>query len=539
MSADASTPRVADLAVIQTQKQQLAKIRHELRTPINHIIGYSELLAEEAGPETPRSFVTDLQKIQQGGHRLLTLISEFFDEDKFFSRKTTLHEVFHELRTPVNHILGYTEMLQELAGDLGMADVVPDLQKIHDAANDWLHLMEKHLVPLTVPTVEGQRLPEGGDAPKPVYDSETVFLTMAMQQRHGAQKPEGSLLLVDDDASNRDMLARRLRRQGYTVTTAEGGTQALTLLCEQRFDLVLLDMLMPGMDGDVVLQELKDTPGMRDIPVIMISAMDDIDSVVKCILLGAEDYLSKPFNPVLLQARIGAALEKKRLRDQEQIYLDQIRVEQAKSDRLLLNILPKSIADRLKNGESTIADSLPEVTVLFADLAGFTALAANVSSQDMVRLLDEVFSTFDMLALDQGLEKIKTIGDAYMVVGGLPTPRADHAEAIAELALNMQEASRSFALPDKTPIRIRIGINTGPVIAGVIGKNKFSYDLWGDTVNIASRMESHGKPGEIQLSHATYERLRTKYEFKRRGLIQVKGKGRMPAWFLVGRRPRG
>ena len=532
MSWDAATPGAP---ASPPPKPQLAKIRHELRTPINHIIGYSELLAEEAGPQMPASFRLDLQKIQQGGQRLLALMAEFFDEEKYVARQLTLHEVFHELRTPVNHILGYTEMLQEQATELGLDTVVADLGKIHGAAVNWLKLMEQHLVPLTVPTADGQRLPEGADAPKLVYDSETVFLTQAMQHRPGVQPPTGALLLVDDDASNRDLLARRLRRQGHTVTLAESGQQALALLCKHPFDLVLLDMLMPKMDGDVVLQQLKETPSLRDIPVIMISAMDDLDSVVKCILLGAEDYLSKPFNPVLLQARIGAALEKKRLRDQEQVYLEQIHVEQAKSERLLLNILPKSIADRLKAGENTIADSLPEVTVLFADLVDFTTLAGKISSRELIRLLDEIFTAFDGLAWDQGLEKIKTIGDSYMVVGGLPTPRADHAEAIAELALNMQAASRKLLLPDGTPIRLRIGINTGPVIAGVIGKHKFSYDLWGDTVNIASRMESHGRPGQIQLAQATYERLRGKYAFQRRGQIQIKGKGRLSAWFLTGR----
>ena len=532
MSRDAATPGAP---ASPPPKPQLAIIRHELRTPINHIIGYSELLAEEAGPQMPASFRLDLQKIQQGGQRLLALMAEFFDEEKYVARQLTLHEVFHELRTPVNHILGYTEMLQEQATELGLDTVVADLGKIHGAAVNWLKLMEQHLVPLTVPTADGQRLPEGADAPKLVYDSETVFLTQAMQHRPGVQPPTGALLLVDDDASNRDLLARRLRRQGHTVTLAESGQQALALLCKHPFDLVLLDMLMPKMDGDVVLQQLKETPSLRDIPVIMISAMDDLDSVVKCILLGAEDYLSKPFNPVLLQARIGAALEKKRLRDQEQVYLEQIHVEQAKSERLLLNILPKSIADRLKAGENTIADSLPEVTVLFADLVDFTALAGKISSRELIRLLDEIFTAFDGLAWDQGLEKIKTIGDSYMVVGGLPTPRADHAEAIAELALNMQAASRKLLLPDGTPIRLRIGINTGPVIAGVIGKHKFSYDLWGDTVNIASRMESHGRPGQIQLAQATYERLRGKYAFQRRGQIQIKGKGRLSAWFLTGR----
>lgn len=347
---------------------------------------------------------------------------------------------------------------------------------------------------------------------------------------------EGSVLVVDDNEVNRDLLARRLQRQGHTVTVAEDGFQALEMMRSKPFDLVLLDIMMPQMNGYQVLEHLKADETLRYIPVIMISAVDDIDSIVRCIELGAEDYLSKPFNPVLLKARINACLEKKRLRDQEQAYLKKLAEEQEKSERLLLNILPGPIAQRLKQGESTIADSFADVTVMFADLVGFTKLSAHLSPAELVELLNEIFSAFDQLAEHYGLEKIKTIGDAYMVVGGLPTPRPDHAEAIAEMALDI--LARIAQLPPKgdQPLSIRVGINTGPVEAGVIGTKKFTYDLWGDTVNTANRMESHGIPGSIQVTVATYERLRDKYTFQERGVIPVKGKGDMVTYLLTGRK---
>jgi class 3 adenylate cyclase len=260
-----------------------------------------------------------------------------------------------------------------------------------------------------------------------------------------------------------------------------------------------------------------------------------MDSVVRCILMGAEDYLAKPFNAVLLRARLNACLEKHRLRLHEQEHLRTIETERQKSDTLLLNILPQAIADRLKHGETTIVDSLAEVTVLFADLVGFTALTTQISSVELVRLLDDIFSCFDSLAETQRLEKIKTIGDAYMVVGGLPTPRRDHAEAVAELALNMLEHVERHFANFKAPIRLRLGINTGPVIAGIIGRHKFNYDLWGDTVNTASRMESHSLPGRIQVTESTYHRLKGKYLLEPRGEIEVKGKGPLRTWFLTGR----
>jgi adenylate cyclase len=203
---------------------------------------------------------------------------------------------------------------------------------------------------------------------------------------------------------------------------------------------------------------------------------------------------------------------------------------------LLLNILPEAIAEQLKDGQSSIAEGFAEATVLFADLVNFTKLAEKITPNQLIGLLNEIFSRFDRLTEKHGLEKIKTIGDAYMVVGGLPTPRADHAQAIAEMALDMLGEITMFSLENGYDCDIRIGINSGPVIAGVIGTKKFIYDLWGDTVNVASRMESHGLPGEIQVTDATYQYLKHDYTFQSRGTIQVKGKGDMTAYLLIGRK---
>ncbi|MGD1809231.1 ammonium transporter [Dapis sp. BLCC M126] len=209
-------------------------------------------------------------------------------------------------------------------------------------------------------------------------------------------------------------------------------------------------------------------------------------------------------------------------------------LEQEKSEKLLLNILPKPIADKLKENQETIAEGFAEVTVLFADLVGFTELASCAHPQKLVYWLNEIFSRFDLLAEKYGLEKIKTIGDAYMVVGGLPKPMENHAEAIALMAIDMLEEVAHFASEHQRDFRIRIGINTGPVVAGVIGRKKFIYDLWGDTVNIASRMESHGIPGVIQVTETTYQILQHKFLFAERGLIDIKGKGQMKAYILEG-----
>jgi len=213
----------------------------------------------------------------------------------------------------------------------------------------------------------------------------------------------------------------------------------------------------------------------------------------------------------------------------------ELRQQRQQADRLLINILPYQIAQRLKLGTRTIAESLDQVSVLFADLVDFTAASTAMTPSQLVALLNEIFSGFDQLAEFHGLEKIKTIGDAYMVAGGLPTPQPGHNVAIAQFALDIREAIQQFSRPDGRPFQLRVGINTGPVVAGVIGRRKFAYDLWGDTVNIASRMEATGEPQRIQITPEVYEELKNKFHLEARGHVAVKGRGQMRTYWLHGR----
>jgi guanylate cyclase len=214
--------------------------------------------------------------------------------------------------------------------------------------------------------------------------------------------------------------------------------------------------------------------------------------------------------------------------------LDALRLEQAKAEDLLLNILPRSIADKLKAKTRPIADHFESASILFADVVDFTPWSELLPPAEVVGYLDRLFSHFDELAERYGLEKIKTIGDCYMVAAGVPTPRPDHARALALMALDMLEAMRSNEDVAHLGLELRVGINSGPVVAGVIGRKRFLYDLWGDAVNMASRMESHGTPGRIQITRATYELLADGFECEPRGTIAVKGKGEVEAWYLVG-----
>ncbi len=346
--------------------------------------------------------------------------------------------------------------------------------------------------------------------------------------------PAGKILVVDDSKLIRTMLCRQLEQDGHAVTEAENGREALEVLQSRDFDLMLLDLVMPELNGYETLIRIKADPGLRHLPVIVLSADEEQANAVRCIESGAEDFLPKPFDRVLLRARIGASLHKKRFADIEKAYLEKLETEQANSERLLLNVLPMAIATRLKNGQRTIADSFPDVSVLFADLVGFSRLSADLAPSDLVHVMNDVFSAFDQLAEYHGLEKIKTIGDAYMVAGGLPVPREGHAEAIARMGLAMVDTLAIFRKKYDRDLRVRVGIHVGPVVAGVIGTHKFTYDLWGETVNLASRMESHGVVGRVQVSEATHERLKDVFTFEERGIVEVKGMGAMPTYLLNG-----
>jgi adenylate cyclase len=351
------------------------------------------------------------------------------------------------------------------------------------------------------------------------------------------------VLVVDDSRTLRMLLIRELNAIGIVkITEAVNGQDAMDKIHAEQFDLMLIDMEMPELDGLEVLKLVKADALLRYLPVIVISGAEQFDKTVECIQVGAEDYLPKPFNSVLLRARVFSSLEKKRLRDIDQERIVELQkekellsLEQMKTDKLMLNILPKPIADRLKRGESNIAGNYPEVTVLFSDLVGFTKMSSQKSAGDLVKLLNDLFSRFDQRAEGLGLEKIKTIGDAYMAVGGLPIPRSDHADICAEMALGMFDDLTEFNKQYDAELAMRIGLNTGPVVAGVIGFTKFSYDLWGNTVNTASRMESTSISGRIQMSTSTRDHLSSSFIIEERELMECKGLGLIMTYFLNGK----
>ncbi len=504
-----------------------AGLKHELRTVVRHVIGYAELLLD-SNELTPVQ-QEDISRIDQSARALESMLEGFFVELPQRG-SNDVYPLLHDLRTPVNHIIGYTEMvLEDLAESGTQSKVIPDLQKIIENVKRWLVLVERYTGAPELPSRSPDPL---DDLPSPDKINTPGWILSDLEGFRVKKDQTGHILVVDDDPQNRDILNRRLRQQGHLVDCLESGEAALEWITHYSPDLVLLDMLMPGLTGREVLAAMKQIGNVSDIPIIVISALDDQAEIARCIELGAEDYLSTPFNPAVLKARISTCLEKRRLRQMEISHLARLEEEKLKSERLLLNILPEPVADRLKAGENIIADYFSEVTVIFADLVNFTELTSEKEPEQIVGMLNQIFSRLDLIAQKHGLEKIKTIGDAYMAVGGLPTERQDHAEAVARFALDLSAEISRFDSTFGHPLAVRVGIDTGPVIAGIIGRNKFIYDLWGDTVNIASRMESSGVPGEIQVSESTWRKLKDNFQLRERGRIDIKGKGPMNTWIL-------
>ncbi len=494
-------------------------LKHDLRTPLNHIIGYSEMLLEESGDSPEQPFGADLERIHFAGRRLLTVINDLFDPVKSAAYKADPSLIHHEIRTPLNQIIGYTEMLQEEARERGAEAHLADFEKILLAARELLRLV--------VENFNAPELPPGaGD--KPPSSLATAFFRRenAVERSPSKCAPAfrgGSILVVDDDASNREMLARRLIRLGHSVSVAENGQRALAALQDGRFDLMLLDIQMPELNGYEVLERLKADPAMRDLPVIVLSASDDAERLVRCIEMGAEDYLPKPFDPVLLQARIGASLEKKRLRDCELSYLRQIQVEKQRSDDLLHIILPRDVAAELKTTHAVKPRRFENVGVLFCDIVSFTAYCDRHSPEEIHTHLQALVEAFEGIVVGHGLEKIKTIGDAFMATAGLLTRSENPALHCVRCGLEM--IAKSQAMPPHW--QIRVGVHAGPVIAGIVGRRKYQYDIWGDTVNLAARMMQVAKPGSLWVTEDTWQSLAAHCQGSRQSLTQIKGKGEM------------
>ena len=391
-------------------------LRQEVQSPAIAVTEFLDMIIEDARRLRLNGPLADLDRMRSASVQLNTFVKSIVQDLSLDRHQGETIEVFqrrlrHDLRTPLNAIKGYSELLlEDMEGD-GEHPLRVDLVKLKEAADQLLGQIDA-MAALARPQETGGD--GGGRVEQFEVVAEMLRTIQPLPVSDALQEVvrSSTILVVDDNASNRDVLARRLTREGHSVMTATNGASALDLIGRQDFDLILLDLIMPEMSGYEVLRRLKAAEQTSHIPIIVISALDEIDSIVRCIEAGAEDYLPKPFDPVLLHARVGASLEKKWLRDREKKFIADLEREKRQSETLLLNILPRKIVDRMRGGETVIADRISEATILFCDLVGFTTLSQDLSADRVIDLLSKIFSAFDRLAAEQGVEKIKTIGDS-------------------------------------------------------------------------------------------------------------------------------
>ncbi|MFZ1431070.1 MAG: adenylate/guanylate cyclase domain-containing protein [Geminicoccaceae bacterium] len=488
-----------------------ARVRERFVVPANAILAYSQVLYDASLRDGLEQGREDLGRIVDCAREVTALL---VDTEAALADESQLRDLHHDLRTPLSTIKGYAELLLEEgnAPALELERLIRRVREI-EAAIEGL----------------GSTDPEHSTGP----DDGANELAAALAATADRLEPlaalpttPGHLLVIDDHENNRLLLQDILTLAGHTVETAASGTAGLALLDQQPVDLVLLDLLMPKLNGLEVLMAIRARPELADLPVVVLSGVDNSDMMGQCLAAGAQDFIRKPFDATILRARIMATLERKRLRNREQVYLGRLRTEKQRAEALLESILPKAVVARLGQGERRIADRIEDTTVLFADIVGFTTIAAALPAALLVADLDRIVSRFDELAAELGVEKIKTVGDAYLAVAGVPEAHPAHADAAAELALRMTEAVHALAPDLNAAYELRVGLHSGPVLAGVIGRRKFSYDVWGDTVNIASRLQTQSAPGHITLSDATRTLLRGPYRTEPLGAVDLRGRGR-------------
>lgn len=474
----------------------LNHLRHELHTPLNHIIGYSELLLESVGAERIVALEPKLRELHEYARQLMLLVDEMLGRTRKEPGDIDLQRLDTQTSAPIASIIATANELRQRTDQVGAAEASRDLDRIASAAR-------------TLRTM----IADGVSAPPvaPPVDSHSARLEMLA----GPPGETGNILVVDDNAENREMLSRRLARAGHRVQAVGSGPEALALLRRQPIDVVLLDVLMPEMSGYEVLQRLH-AEELRKIPVLMISALDEMDSVVRCIELGAEDYLPKPFDPVLLRARIGACLEKKRLRDREAMHLRELgewnqKLEQrvaeqvAQLDRLsrLKRFFSPQLAELIVAGgaDDPLVTHRRELTVCFLDLRGFTAFAESVEPEEVMGVLRQYHSEMGRLILEHEGTLERFTGDGMMVFFNDPVPVANAAERTVRMALAMRKRVSELIVSWSSmgyELELGIGIAQGYATIGAIGyEGRWDYGAIGTVTNLAARLCGEAKPGQI------------------------------------------
>jgi adenylate cyclase len=507
-----------------------AQLRHELRTPLNHIIGYTELLLEELEGGDKPDLAAGLAALRGDARQLLTLLNEVLARGQ--TGPPDIAAACGTLGPPLERVRAAGEALRRQAAEAGAASLLADLDRICSA----IERLDELLRSGGVAHERGRRAASvESDAGQPA-------------------QPRSVILVVDDNDDNRDLLARRLRRQGYEVVTAAGGRAALDALAEAPVDLVLLDVMMPDLDGYAVLQRVKGDSTLRDIPVLMISALDEMDSVVRCIQLGAEDYLGKPFDPVLLQARIGACLEKKRLHDQDarhrrelaelnQTLERRVAEQVAQLERLgrLKRFFSPQLAEAIVAGgaDDPLKTHRREVTVVFVDLRGFTAFAETAEPEEVMGVLREYHAEMGRLILEHAGTLERFTGDGMMIFFNDPVEIPNPAERALRMAVAMRDVVAGLAARWRKrgwDLALGVGIAQGYATIGAIGfEGRLDYGAIGTVTNLAARLCGEAKGGQILISARVAAAVEDMIDAEDVGPLTLKGLARpVPIWSVRG-----
>ena len=509
-----------------------AQLRHELRTPLNHIIGYAEMLLEELEDGAKPDLAAGLSALRADARQLLTLLNEVLARGH--AGPPDLAAARDTLGPPLERVRSAGEALHREASKAGGGPLLADLDRIRTATARLDELLRHGGVPSAQESALQTPSDESGGS-------------QAVQDR-------GVILVVDDNEDNRDMLARRLRRQGYEVLTAAGGRVALDTLAARPLDLVLLDVMMPDLDGYGVLERMKADPALRDIPVLMISALDEMDSVVRCIQLGAEDYLGKPFDPVLLHARIGACLGKKRLHDREarhrrelaelnQTLERRVAEQVAQLERLgrLKRFFSPALADLIVAGgtDDPLKTHRREVTVVFVDLRGFTAFAETAEPEEVMGVLREYHAEMGRLIMEHEGTLERFTGDGLMIFFNDPIEVPNAAERAVRMSVAMRDCVAGLAARWRKrgwDLALGVGIAQGYATIGAIGfEGRLDYGAIGTVTNLAARLCGEAAGGQILISGGVAAAVEDVIDAEDVGPLALKGLARpVPIWSVRG-----
>jgi adenylate cyclase len=512
----------ANASVQPEELSRIAHWKHRVTLSLGQILGLLDLVEDVATPTERDALAASLAAIRAGIEPVRQQLEALLNQPSDESLDGRSQRVATAVSRAVDEItVAYRECV-EIAATVASEGLRADLLGLSESMVRLRHAVDS--------------LRRETDAPKSgpqlIVQNEQSSGTMtpfAPDHGHSGAK----LLLVDDDRINLKVIGRRLERMGFVVVTADRGIAGLELLEYTEVDLVMLDIMMPELDGFATLERIRSQDRLRNLPVIMLTALDDAETTARCLANGADDYVSKPFDETVLRARINVALDRKRLREKEGKLMERVRSEKNVSEQLLHSILPQPIANRLREGEEQLVDRFTAASVVFVDIVGFTRFSSTHEPEETVSLLNDLFSRFDRLVELHGLEKIKTIGDAYLAVAGVPEMVADHAPRAARMALAVHQSMENFNAKYGIRWSVRVGICSGPLVAGIIGSRKFAYDLWGDTVNVASRLESKAQPDQTYISAQTAELLDEEFAVEKLPPMELHNRGKLRAYRLL------